>query len=648
MRFEIESLKMKNFKGLREQDVYFTNNTMISGPNASGKTTVVDAFSWLLFDKDSKGRANFEIKTLEDGEPIHGLDHLVEGTFAVDGVKMNLRKIYKEVWTKRRGESQETFTGHTTERFINDVPVKESEFKAKVGELIDEKEFKMLTDPLYFSQQLNWKDRRKALFGMAGGIAKEEVIEANPELKALEADLEEKDTDQLKAALAYQRKELNKKRENIPVKIETLNSTIKEVDPEAVEFNIRGLKSSIAKLEEQMMDASKASEEKLEKQDKLYELKSRLKEIEHEVKSEIRDPDEDLKAEISELKSKLREIESEASAKKRDVESLKKVVELEESQVEKLRADYKAEVGREVDLDSIKTECPTCNRPFEEGDIESEKEKMLENFHASQVERLESINEEGKAIKVELDRHKEELKEAEGELFGIVIEQSDLKTDMEFLEAKLGKTKAPSLESLLADHEEYQAKKAEIERLQEEISDSSSNSQIDELKKKKTEKEEELKMAEKELHQDEINKDTKAKIEELMDEEKELSQSISVVEQKQYLLDQFISTKAKLIEANVNDKFDYVSFRLFKPQVNGALDETCDVLVDGVPFESANTAGQVNAGLDIINALCEHHDVYAPIFIDNRESVTDIIGVNSQVVNLVVSNDKELTVKGEN
>lgn len=648
MRFEIENLKMKNFKGLKEQDIYFTNNTMISGPNASGKTTVVDAFNWLLFDKDSKGRANFEIKTLKDGEPINGLDHLVEGTFAVNGEKMYLRKIYKEVWTKRRGESQETFTGHTTDRFINDVPVKESEFKAKVGELIDEKRFKMLTDPLYFAQQLNWKGRRETLFEIAGDITKEDVMDANPELKALEPDLEDKDTDQLKAALAYQRKELNKKREDIPVKIETLNSTIKEVDLEAVEFRVKGLKSSISKLEEQMMDISKANEEKLEKQDKLYELKSRLKEIEHEVKSDIKDPDEDLKVKISELKLKLREIEVEASTVKRDMESLKVVIEKEESRAEKLRSEYRVEVEKEVDLDSIRTDCPTCNRPFEAGDLESEKEKVIENFRRGQAEKLEAIRSKGKSVTEELDRHKEELEKAENALILHHSEMDKKKESIETFESNLGQAEVPRMEDLLESHKEYQAKKVEVEKLQAEISDSSSSIQIDELKKKKVEKEAELKLAEKELHQDEINKSTKDKISELMEEEQGLSQSISAVEQKQYLLDKFISTKAKLIEEGVNNKFGHVSFRLFRPQVNGALDETCDVLVDGVPFESANTAGQVNAGLDIINALCEHHEVYAPIFIDNRESVTDIIDVNSQVVNLVVTNDKELTIKGEN
>jgi len=169
MRLIIEKLKIRNFKGLREQDIEFNElSTTICGENGTGKTTVVDAFNWLLFEKDSKGRTQFEIKTLENGEPIHGLEHSVEGMFKVDGRQLKLKKVYKEVWTKRKGDDQETFTGHEIERFVNDVPVKKMEYESKINELIDEKIFQLLTDPLYFSQKLHWKDRRKILFELAG------------------------------------------------------------------------------------------------------------------------------------------------------------------------------------------------------------------------------------------------------------------------------------------------------------------------------------------------------------------------------------------------------------------------------------------------------------------------------------------------
>jgi hypothetical protein len=73
--------------------------------------------------------------------------------------------------------------------------------------------------------------------------------------------------------------------------------------------------------------------------------------------------------------------------------------------------------------------------------------------------------------------------------------------------------------------------------------------------------------------------------------------------------------------------------------------ETCIAMVNGVPYPVANSASQVNAGLDIINALCRYYETSAPIFIDNAESVNEHIQTESQIINLVVSNDNELIIK---
>ena len=108
---------------------------------------------------------------------------------------------------------------------------------------------------------------------------------------------------------------------------------------------------------------------------------------------------------------------------------------------------------------------------------------------------------------------------------------------------------------------------------------------------------------------------------------------------------EFIKKKIDTLESMINKKFSYVKFKLFETQINGAEIECCKALIDGVPFSDANTASKINAGLDIINTLCEYYKITAPIFIDNRESVVSIIDCKSQIVNLIVSKpDKTLRV----
>lgn len=57
MRMTIERMHIQNFKGIRDLEIDFGAVTRISGMNGTGKTTIPDAFSWVLFNKDSRGNA---------------------------------------------------------------------------------------------------------------------------------------------------------------------------------------------------------------------------------------------------------------------------------------------------------------------------------------------------------------------------------------------------------------------------------------------------------------------------------------------------------------------------------------------------------------------------------------------------------------
>ena len=184
---KLNRLVLRNFKGIRE----FTldaqgGNVDVFGDNATGKTTLFDAFTWLLFDKDSSNKKDFSIKTLDkSGAEQHGLEHEVEATLDIDGQEITLRKVYKEKWTKKRGSAQADFTGHTTDYYIDSVPVKKSEYEARIAEIADEGVFKLLTSPTYFNEQLHWEKRRQILLEVCGDLTDEEVISSNKALAEL-------------------------------------------------------------------------------------------------------------------------------------------------------------------------------------------------------------------------------------------------------------------------------------------------------------------------------------------------------------------------------------------------------------------------------------------------------------------------------
>ena len=150
----------------------------------------------------------------------------------------------------------------------------------------------------------------------------------------------------------------------------------------------------------------------------------------------------------------------------------------------------------------------------------------------------------------------------------------------------------------------------------------------------------------------EQNKRLTKRTKELEAEEKQLNTTKERLEEMLYLAESFIIAKVELIKQEINGLFKSVQFKLFETQINGAIKEVCEVLVPSdsglVPFTSANNAGKINAGIEIINILSKHWDVQIPIIVDNAESVTRLAQSDSQIIKLTVDEScKELKIEGE-
>jgi DNA repair exonuclease SbcCD ATPase subunit len=180
------SLTLHNFQGVSDREILMDGNDVdVFGANGVGKTTNFDAFTWDLWGKDSRNnKLDKDIKF--KGDVDHGLEHTVMAVLELDsGKRISLKRIFAENWTKKKGSAVATFSGHTTNFEIDGVPVKEKEYQAQINEIIDENKFKMLTDPLFFQNQLHWQDRRKLLIEVCGDVKDADVIASSPELQGL-------------------------------------------------------------------------------------------------------------------------------------------------------------------------------------------------------------------------------------------------------------------------------------------------------------------------------------------------------------------------------------------------------------------------------------------------------------------------------
>lgn len=645
----LKSLDIENFKGIRELHIDFRRTTNILGENATGKTSIFDAFTWVMFDKDSKNRSVFEIKPLDNSNKvIRGLVTTVTAVLEVNNKEIKLTKKYEEKWTRKRGESEATFTKNETTYMINDTPIKKSEYVKEIAEIADEEQFKLLTNPYFFSNELNWKKGRELILNVCGDITTEQIIESNKDLVLLTTEFEkENNIDKIIKNRKATKNNLSKEKEEIPVRINECDKGMYNIDFEEIEAQLKAKKSNLEAIEDNLLNGTKTNEQILKDKEKIFELKQETQSIKqlasekgNKKRNGLLKEKDDLQYDIKNLRNNLvyleRDIELKETLKKRAIEK-----------TTSLRNKWTKKSQEILDLSVIQTECPTCKRALEANDIEEKKKEMLDNFNLNKAKELKEIAELGKSKNDDVELFNTEIERLKVDINKTLEEVQEKAVLLDKIKKELENTKSTEVYSLDEENRLVEID-AEIKELEEKINNKDADKNIDELKENKKKLTIEIELLNKELAKRDINKELLDRKEQLLNKEKELGIELAHQEKILNLCELFIKTKVSLLESNISSKFKNVTFKLFKEQINGGIEETCEALINGVPFSNANTAGQINGGLDIINTLSNHFEVKMPIFIDNRESVNNLIDIDSQVINLIVSNDNPLKIEGVN
>lgn len=634
-KINIKQLELHNFKGIRDIKIDFKDETNIFGANASGKTTIADAFMWLLFNKDTNDRADFNIKTLDkNNEVIPQTNHSVKTTIEVNEEVIVLEKILKEKWTKQRGALEKTFTGNETEYYINDVPKKLKEFESYVTSIIDKEVFKMITSPSYFVS-LNWKVQRDMLFKITEDINVDEMILQNDKYADLKDMLISKSTDDVKKELQAKKNKLSQDLDNIPARIDEVEKG-KPSPYIADEERIKDIESKI-ETKEELVNGTNL--------DQYQDLIKNKNDIQVSLMNEEQTYNLSKQQAMNEFnagpKAKLMEIENSISQINNmmvSIEPMKVVAQQLENDLNKAREENVSLKALQFVFSENDTKCPTCQREL---DNASEIREQLEaNFNTDKAKKLEANISNGKSLKEKLT-----IKQKEIETTIKVNEENTLEVE------KLQQEKT----QLLTSHKEFsypdyvanQLKLKEIEQIDKELIifvDLKTASEKVKIEIKELQQELADEKAQ-EYHNTLIEQADK-RIAELKEQYNASNNAIANIERLQDLLMEFLKEKVKLTEDKINQNFLYTKFKMFNQLVNGGVEETCIATYNGVPYNDLNNAMKINIGLDIINALCIYFDTVAPIFIDNRESVTEIIKTDSQVVNLIVSSaDKTLRIE---
>ncbi|MDL2205348.1 AAA family ATPase [Eubacteriales bacterium OttesenSCG-928-N13] len=644
MKLSIDRLVIRHFKGIEHSEVDFgCEDAAICGDNATGKTSVFDAFLWLLFGKDSTGRSDFGVKPYdESGTEIHNLETSVEGAFLLDGRTLTLRHMMSEDWVKQRGQAERVFKGNSHTYWINDVATSASDYKRHIESIAEMEVFRLITNPLEFNT-IHWEKRRQILLKLSP-VDIDSVLLANPKYSFIGIEMEKKQTniDGLKKSYKEQKRRVDDELTAIPIKVSEVKRMLGDMDGSSAEKAVQEcetLESELETIEGMLIDESAA--ERLKKlTSEIAQTESVVRTLKNQMFKERLNARQSVQLELSKTQTTINAAKGSLPSAQTRLNNCTDQIARYEKQLADLRNEWYECDKRQMAEPEVDTLCPTCNQSLPTEMIEAAKVKAAELFAKQKERELSEIGARG----VRLKRQKEDAVKA----------YSDAQAEVERLEPLTDESMIPLLTGKVAkyDGEPDYSSNSEVvaaEKVLTALMDRLNASQgIDPEREALKARREGINTKLDELNIIIARKDQYdlcvKRIEELEERQQELGIQLADIERAIILIEQFITERCRALEESINTLFPTVRWKLFEVQINTGIKDTCICLIDGVPFSDANNAAKINAGLEIIDVLSRFYDASVPVFVDNAEAVNQLANIESQRVALTVTTDNPLRI----
>ena len=642
------NLTLDNFKGTKHYSLDLPNgcSAAVYGENGAGKTTLADAWCWLLFGVDSKGQSDsknggFQVATKETS----GLDYSVSATIEVDGRVHILRRVYREDFSRKNGESEKGQAKNHTDYYLDDTPLKtKKQYDTFIDTLFPAREIgRALTIPSYFPGELEPNARRELLLKpFAPEITEDSVIERHPELARPRTYKDYKTVEQYRDWAKAQRTAVNKELDSIPGRIDEANLAKREDIPtpedEAVFQRLQAEKAKLA----MKISAARNGSDAADAQRRKGEAEAQLARKKAEYMGKFLHANDSLNADAQALRKEI-------SDKERDLFLLKRKNEERVLFMENIRKEIKRLGGewqewQEKCFDESSTICPTCGQPLPPEQAQEAREK----FNLARSREIARIEEKGLKLREQNEKDAAIIKAERQEIAASEQELEALREKLDKLAAAI--VTPPPFEST----EEYQSIIKQIQGIEQEIAlyKAKDGKKLEPLLEKEEIIQQQLdELARKKLNA-EANQQQEQRIRDLLAKQKELNLQLTTLDDGLALADQFIRLRAMDLEKDINSRFEVVRWKLFDIQVNGGVKTCCEAMADnnnGVFVEyssNLNDGRRIQAGVDIINAITNATGVTAPIWIDGAGELTKELHTQSQCVRLYASGaDKTLRVE---
>ena len=648
------SLELTNFKNIKhfvlEADGEDKN---VYGKNGVGKTTLADAYYWLLTDKsslDKKLDNDIKIADKLTGNPMQdgGIEHSVEAVVELENKnRIFLKKVYKEKWTKQNGRAEKEFSGHVTSYFINGAPRSKRDFNEFICENIADIEILKMVSSTIFFNNMAWKKQREILLDVCGDISDADVIASDERLAQFPIILQGKSVNDFIAIAQERKRKINSELDKIPVRIDETAKQLDELGElssrEVLEVELKDLRQQQDRARGQITSIQNGSEAK-RISNKIDEINNKITTIKNADKLEKETQLMDIKREYYSKKNTLDTIKNNIKVSKDMIEENNKTKQKNIDKLSNLRSEY-TKIFKSV-FDEKQAICPTCGQVLPQKKID----EAIKNFNTNRANSLKQINETGKKLSIEnseIDNINAELTERiamlESRQEKSISELRSLKARIETIEND------PDTSSGYVDSEEYKNLRRELTGLNKDLNDIQTGniSKISELNSTVTQLDLDISTRMEKLAQLSQAAKFKNRIDELKAQHKKLGAEFETLEQHLNLAQLFITSKVHMLTDKINSKFTIARFKLFEQQINGGISECCEAITEGgAPYNSAMSNGErVKISLDICATLAKHYGKNLPIFVDNAESVTGMQNIEAQKILLIVSHHDELTVR---
>lgn len=628
-------LTLENFKGVGSFTLDAQGGSVtVTGTNGTGKTTLFDAYNWLLFGKDSAGHSDnsFDVKPYNGENPVIS----VTGMFEVsdDGI-ITLRRQLTEKTVRQRGTDESTVKNDYS-FFVDDVPKTKTQYDAVISELCPSEKFRMVSDPDYFAGKMKWDSRRKLLSELFGSLDEHALLKSDEKWKPLLDAADGKSVADCRALAAAERKKVKAELDSLPGRIEEASKAIPE---EAGEFDPLELAEAEKKLSDAEDNLKAAASGTLiaELKQQIAEEKAALAQAQTKYYSGF--DDSAVLTEKANAERAVFQAQSKASSIDKQIRDAQ---EWRERAMQ--RRSALGNTWRELNalaFDRNAETCPCCGQTLPTDKIE----QLRNDFNADKARRLEENISAGTKLKQELEDNAAKIEELTIELEKVKAAQTRAEAELEAAKARLISPPDYKFTSEYAErtsvisHLEYQlaSEKENISKREAELSGEVQRCKIafSQLREKAAS----IALAEKQ----------KKRVAELKAQARGLGKSAAELDRLLDLAAQFEQYKLTAIEGSINDRFRCAKFKLFEKQLNGGYSECCEVVVDDAPYSTnLNPGKKINAGLDIIRTLSEAVGFSAPVWIDNSESYVTLDDIGAQIIALRVdASAQALTINHE-